>query len=53
MRKLIEDKIQDIVKDGGDELLDHLFESGLRTDFSQMSDEELLEVYEFLVGFAG
>lgn len=56
MRKLILDKIKKEIENGDDEIVEDFGDFGDFGDFvkiSQMSDENLLNVYDFIVGFRG
>lgn len=50
MRKLILDKIKKEIENGDDEIVE---EFGDFVKISQMSNENLLNVYDFIVGFRG
>lgn len=50
MRKLILDKIKKEIENGDDEIVE---EFGDLVKISQMSDENLLNVYDFIVDFRG
>lgn len=50
MRDLILSKIQDAIAAGDDEIED---EFGPFPDIEKLSDADLLEVFEFVVGFRG
>lgn len=50
MRDLILSKIQDAIAAGDDEIED---QCGPFSDIEKLSDSDLLEVFEFVVGFRG
>lgn len=50
MRQLILDKIKAMIDDGDDEIEDNY---GDFATIEKMSDEEVLDIFEFAVGFRG